>query len=485
MKNTKTVDILKTFTVKELKEFEKLISSPFFSTGRNLLPFFKAVKRFYPGFNDDKFTDEYIFRILYAGKAFKKVIIRKLNSDLMKLALEFLKQISLRNNPVQEKMITSKACQARKLYTISKKLIAESESYLDSQKISSFYYHRKELITSEKQGYIYNNGKLNDTMKQTHNSNEIITSKFIYLSTFGYTNMLQYKNAYNCEIEHDILFTFINYLDIHGLIKKLESMNYNSDKLTLINLYLMISWKHMENDKYFKRLKELIYLHYEMFDWDLKNTLFLLLKYLVTLKGSLHNFANYKRELFEINKFILKKKIHINEIHKCFHKKEFANHFLSGYTLGEYKWAENFIKKYSKDMSERDRPDGVNYCKAYLAFAKKDHDSCLFHLNSLNARDDYEKLAMYYFKTAVYYEKGFYEDVLTTLEVYYKFLNRENYIIKDKIHFHFNFINIVKGLVNIKLDSGKTDKHELMNSFKSYNNKIAMLNWVEKCISEI
>jgi len=50
LKDSKLIKLLKNFNSEEFKEFEKFVASPFFSRGRDLLPLFKALKPFYPGF---------------------------------------------------------------------------------------------------------------------------------------------------------------------------------------------------------------------------------------------------------------------------------------------------------------------------------------------------------------------------------------------------------------------------------------------------
>jgi len=94
MKETKLIDLLKRLNKDEFKDFEKFSSSPYFSRGRDLSPLFKSLKPFFPDFENEKLTDEYIFSKLYPDKKFgdeKSVsLLRTLTSELFNLGKEFL-----------------------------------------------------------------------------------------------------------------------------------------------------------------------------------------------------------------------------------------------------------------------------------------------------------------------------------------------------------------------------------------------------------
>src|SRR5437762_7687979 len=90
MKDSKLISILKTFSKEEFKEFGKFVDSPFFSKGRNLKPLYEALKKFYPSFEIPEFSAEKIFGMLHKNETYSAVLIRKLFSDMTRLAEEYL-----------------------------------------------------------------------------------------------------------------------------------------------------------------------------------------------------------------------------------------------------------------------------------------------------------------------------------------------------------------------------------------------------------
>jgi hypothetical protein len=98
MKGSKLINILKTFSKEEMKLFEKFVASPYFNNGKNCAPLLKRLQKFYPDFDDEKLTNENIYKKLYPRKNFNKQVIWNLNSAMEKMAEEFIAQLGMRND---------------------------------------------------------------------------------------------------------------------------------------------------------------------------------------------------------------------------------------------------------------------------------------------------------------------------------------------------------------------------------------------------
>src|SRR5438034_704455 len=99
MRDTNLIQLLKTLNKNEFKEFEKFVKSPFYNEGRNYENFFQILKKNYPDFDQDSITKEKIFNQLYPGKPYNDEIIRKIISNLLKLAKQYLSITGLKREP--------------------------------------------------------------------------------------------------------------------------------------------------------------------------------------------------------------------------------------------------------------------------------------------------------------------------------------------------------------------------------------------------
>jgi hypothetical protein len=97
MKN-QAIDILKTFSNGEIKEFEVFINSPFHNKNSKVISFFKLLKPYHPTYDSKKLNKEDLFKKLSGETGFKESYIRNLFSDLNILLENYLRQINFRNS---------------------------------------------------------------------------------------------------------------------------------------------------------------------------------------------------------------------------------------------------------------------------------------------------------------------------------------------------------------------------------------------------
>ena len=83
------IQLLNTFSKEEMREFGKFVNSPFHNNRSDVILFFDEIKKFHPGFNKSEFSKENIFSLIFPKKKYQDDVIRRLASNLFKLAEEF------------------------------------------------------------------------------------------------------------------------------------------------------------------------------------------------------------------------------------------------------------------------------------------------------------------------------------------------------------------------------------------------------------
>src|SRR5258706_11284338 len=84
------IEILKTFDKDELKKFGRFIRSDYYNTNERITVLFKELSKFYPRFDDEKLSREYLFKIIYKKRNFEDKTFRYLLTELMGLAEKFV-----------------------------------------------------------------------------------------------------------------------------------------------------------------------------------------------------------------------------------------------------------------------------------------------------------------------------------------------------------------------------------------------------------
>ncbi|MBK9332677.1 MAG: hypothetical protein IPM96_09840 [Ignavibacteria bacterium] len=481
MIKSKTIEILKSLSVKELKEFEKLISSPFFSTGRNVVPYYKELKKFYPQFDDEKLNEKYLFTRLYPGKNFSRDIIKKLNSELLKLCYEFLKQLAIKSNRIKVNVLTSATALEKGLDFAAAGLLEEAEKLTTVMPLNNSYYDNMPLINYARSNYYYNkrNEKnLNNILKNRLDTIDLITKNFFYNQFLYYPFLLLDRNWYE-GIQNNIFLNMIGSFDHKNFLKLFTAKKGDpTDVMLLINLYCIISLKEKQETEYFNKLIKLFFDNLKLFDSELRyvilNSLFIIVKY----KFSISDQDMYKKSRFSIIKFALKNEMHIDPILKYFPRNFFLEYFNFAVSSGEISWAEGYCKKYLSQVRKEDRKSLEDYCSIILLFEYNEYEKCLNELNEFDHPNYSSTDYFYYYKAAVYFELNLFDECILTLDSYSKYLNtgKHSKVIKKEVH--TNFINAMRSL--IRYSEKKDEKYffQFENLLKEIDTKVVMHRWL-------
>lgn len=170
MQKTKLVTLLKTFSKQEMKDFEKFILSPYFSSPRNLKPLYNVLKKYYPSFSSLSCTKEKIFEKLNPGKKYDEKksnhYIQVLVSEMTTLAEKFLgfELIRKENEGFEMYNSVSRAMHNRKLLDYSYRLILKNtERIKKTDSIRNFFNEMIEMnsmiediyLSSDKQHKVF------------------------------------------------------------------------------------------------------------------------------------------------------------------------------------------------------------------------------------------------------------------------------------------------------------------------------------------
>ncbi|MEO8399591.1 MAG: hypothetical protein ABI550_07230 [Ignavibacteriaceae bacterium] len=90
MLNSSIIEILKTFSKQQIKEFRDFVDSPYFNKKSGVTKLFEHIKKYYPGFESDKLIRENIWRTIFPGKKYNYGVMKNLVYGLTKLAEEFI-----------------------------------------------------------------------------------------------------------------------------------------------------------------------------------------------------------------------------------------------------------------------------------------------------------------------------------------------------------------------------------------------------------
>ena len=150
---SKFVQTLKTFSVTELKSFEQWLNSPWCNSNKNLSKLVEKLKKYYPGFDNEKLTKEKLFKQVLPKGKFSDRRMNNLLSEGYLAAKQFLIFNNLSNNENLQKDLLTQEFQNRHLEDwffrdtnkeierLENKEIKDWEDHLDLLRLHRRIYH--------------------------------------------------------------------------------------------------------------------------------------------------------------------------------------------------------------------------------------------------------------------------------------------------------------------------------------------------------
>lgn len=485
IRDTAFFRLIKSFTPKEINEFEKFVSSPFFNSQTTLIRLFREIKKHYPDFDNLNLTREYLFEKVNKGKVYNDVIFRKYMSNLLKLAEEFLFVVD--NKCHKDRMMTCLLDQFERRNQISffRKLIEQCENNTEASEIitnESFYYkHFREELKSS---FDIRTNKLH-LLKPSLIKSHTYLLMYLLLTSCVYSNMMLVNKSSFKDSEDVNLFK--EFFGIFDIISYLENSEYLSVvekqfvKLCKLDVTLM---KDPSDIDLLKSMKKTLM---EMSVYLNDNLLYIFFSHLniyYLLNVSSGN-QEYIRELFENYKFMIDKNLYVSGDREFINFSEYRTTLIYALRLKEFEWAENFIKKF-KDHHSPDMRDNIHkYSMAVLMFEKCNLNESLKYLSTLEVTDIIMKLDSDALQLMIFYEKDFIDSALSIADSFKYYIKSNNVLSDQVIKNQTEFIRYVRLLLKHK-HSG-IDNYTLKKIKKEIlsNNTLRRRNWLISKLDEI
>lgn len=450
------VQFLKILSKDEIKEFGKFVHSPFHNNRNEVSLFFDELKKYYPGFNQGGFSKESIFASLYPKTKYKDDVIRRLSSNLFKLAEEFAAYKNFKEDKFDFEKNLLEFYASKNVDKFFRKQHGKIEKYMDVQNLKDAeYYRRLSVINEIELGYML---KDDPTYKKSSYEKQLKN-----LWKYTLTAMLRVYGF----AEYEIYF-FNKKFDLkyaEHLLKIAEDSGYMDSKAIEMYYLVLKLYGDEKNDDIFHRLKNLIEKNISSFQ---KSECFSFYVHLINY-CNINKLASDK-EYIKVKFDIIKKMVEHDLViqNGVVDPGWFRGIFSMAFNAGEINFAENFIEKYKSVVAGKDRENVVKHTYANLAIYKKDYDAALNYLSTSSYQHLNDKWTVKQMYLIIYYEINNYEQFSYVADSIKHLIKDEGSWNENLIVPIRNFINCLTKLFKIKL--GEKDipidelKHEIENA---------------------
>ncbi|MBN8583938.1 MAG: hypothetical protein J0M37_02495 [Ignavibacteria bacterium] len=414
MKETKLFKLLHTFSLKEIKELELFVNSPFFTSGKNystekVVKLMNIITGLYP-FDERNFPGkEQIYSLLYPGKKYNDPVLRNLFSNLYGLAEEYLKIKRFKENSFEgehyllieffERRLNKEfEKQTGRNYSILKERIHSPEYFYDKHRTDDYNHH----YLSGSEGFKYN-----ETQEMINSFHMFYISRVmqLFLLAVNLENMINFR------------FTLPLYEEVLKHINESPSL-FEENKLILIyyNLVLMLRTKE---EKFYYSLKELFSRNYSVLETVDRNNLFICLGNYCLDKISQGD-EKFHLEKFDNDCAYLSSGLIYRK--QSFNVSLFLGIAMNAVKLRKFEWTENFLKENISRVSADSKLFCENYISAEILYAQKNYGEALKKLAVISTDFPYHKQMMRNLTAKIYFDLNYFDETESVINSSLKFL---------------------------------------------------------------
>lgn len=454
MKNSSLEKIFQSFSDEEHIRFEDFINSPFFNKAVYVKNYYQRLREMCPGFKniDEKKPD--IFKSLYPERAYNDSTVRKLNSELLKLAEEFLITISLKDKTYLRNNTLLKELDKRKADNLFDKRLNYSYKLLereDSQN-EEYFIELHELNNTEIFFHSLRDGKKN--FSKYHQSIENLDKFYIIQKLKRLTILTRVDKMYAKVIKDK--------KEISSFIKLVQKSSFFPlPVVQIIFNILMLNW--IESEEYFYNLKKLVPLYKNKISrQELESAYIAMLNYCVA-KANMGSYQFIEHEL-QIYKYLIEDNFLLvdNRLQAVMYK----NIVFCALDAGDLKFAEDFKEEYSKYLFIPEKVHLIEFCNANIAYAKKEYAKALQTMAKINFSNVLQRFSLRNLYLKIFYENEMHEQAFLNLDSYYHTLKREKTLPADVLKLYTTFLSLYKKLLKLKLSPNKSEAFLLAGSIK-------------------
>lgn len=409
-----TLEILKSFSIEDIKSLGDFLKSPYFNSKETVVKLYKEIAKMHPEYRPEKFEYERMYKKIYGGE-FKEQTMKNLYSEFGGLLKKFVAHQYVEENESAFNVSLIYGLHRKNAYNQSLKSIETYRTKINQRKEKD----EEDVLVMFMMDKIRNLDYISAgkyTLEEYHSNLNLCIDEILchFLETFfvyGKDDLITLK-AYNVKKKKDYLKeAFLESFDAEKFFISGEK-HFATQSLKIRFLFFKYYYNEVSDEEYLNLVK-LIFDNLSGFTSELKiecwNNLvtLLLLRFIPKDK-------KYYKEVLRINKYFDELNFIGNSPKAKIPISLFRDVFGTALVINDFEWAEYFIKKYNKHLEgaiENER----NYSMGRLSFQLKKYEESLEYLSKVVFQQVYEKINVRFYLLMNYIELKSYQSAISML----------------------------------------------------------------------
>lgn len=476
------LQIIRSFSGKELKLFDEFIQNPFHNKNLKVIELFELLKKYHPDYTSEHLSKESLYRSMTGNAGYKESYIRNLFSDLNVLAEKFIKINLTENNPAFEKLFIEDL-KNRDLIHITDKKIRTFEKKIKNNKTKDHSYYEDVNFIYEIKSFLIVDKALTDNFRDKQLSNTIKLFLISILENVFY--MIVEEQRVNVKHRYDFLKHSLEYM-------KNNPGEFEDSPLLMIYYHLsncFLSGQSEESDDHFIIAEKYFKKYFSVLTKIDKKNIYSVMQvyYINKISGGDNScnkdFLKFMLEMLKFNVLSHKKSDYID-------LNLYRNILILCTMEKEINILKKFISKYIHFVDVQSRESILAYSNSQLNFLQGKFQKALELSNNINLNDLLNSTNdNLYFKNDIktltlksLYELNAFENAISFIDAYRHFLRKSKLIKEEMRNNYLLFANSVSELIRLKI---KFDEFAF-TKFKTRLNsaKFTNVQWILEKLNE-
>lgn len=461
MFNNISIELLKTFSAEDVKNFGEYINCSLFNKRKELIKLYSVIIKCRPDYTNPVLKREKLFKKLYPQSRYDEQTLRSRMAELSSLIRGYLTYAYLQKNPFRQKMMQAKEMMERHKYLLSEKILKDALEVLEKNKFSDpEYLENKYNVLSELCNVLSAEENYKERLKAEISKAECYINLFLKDILTSAKDIIT-LNVHNKDSMHsDYVNEFLKNLSLENFLKYIKKTENGHFNIISIYYYTYLTRKENDNEEHYFKLKEIIFKEYNKFS---KIDLF---KFWDFLSGAVYptlfsKDQKFYRERFEIDKFFSELNAFLTINGKYMYSQTFTNVFAGAAIVNELAWVENFIIQNKEKLLPETRENTFNYCMAVLCSKKKEFERSLTYLEKIKFQELSYNLDVRMSYIMNYYELSLFDQLFSAIDAFKHFITENNNIPEHRVDWAKYSLKFLTKTANAKSGNRKLDFADL------------------------
>ena len=477
MKNSKLIQLLRTFSNSEMKEFGKFIRSPYFNESEQLITFYELLKKSYPEFKGGLIEKEKIFKKLYPEeKKYDDKKIRSRSNLMLNLAEEFLLQTELKKNKKDSERYILNQFSARKLETHFNNKLRQINEIIQEESVvnDNYFFDRYKLVKSRRNFFEFSKpiGKREEYFKEFGEESELLTK-------YSVLKLLKYYVIMKCD-QGFLDFPF-DYSFMNKLLEYVEEKKLTQFPIFEIFKNLLLLEEKEFSEELFHETRKIFYKNIPDIE---KEDAILIVTELYNLATTYFYSGNNKfvKEPFEIVTQMVKNEIYPLE-NGFMAERQYLDTVYTALAARQNDWAEKFVNDFRMKMNPEVRDNAFNFSLSLIELIKENYTKALEGFAKVKVDDLFYYMRIKYNRLRIYFEIGEFDLIFTEIDAFYHYLNTNTLVPEDSRERALKFLGFFKKLVKARVNNDFDEIGLLLNDLE--NTDMEMKRTLKMVMSKI